>query len=201
MVCTIRIHRINEAEQPLDLWHMGGIFHFAPCHHQIFTATPNFFSGTDRTFGQHVAKPFAATDHAHQLNHCLRIAPIKGDATRVGKGKHLFLKGVERPSQRRPARNRVDAVLVAQLVCVGDGVQIGHTAVSTKGCQCFIFGAAIMGIGGEGAFRHLHNALATNGAGVASVIACQDGVVHRLAANRFRAVKHARAPVMGWQPA
>jgi len=95
----------------------------------------------------------------------------------------------------------VQAVAVAELVELGDGLDVVDEAHGAEGAQRLVLGPGALDPG-EGAAGHLHLAAAGDGAAAAGVIAGEDGLGHVRARDLGGALRPAPlAPVLDGQVA
>ncbi len=156
--------------------------------------------GAPGAVGQDVPDPLPRGEHLGQAHHGGRIAEWSREAD-LRLGQHAVREAVHDPGDRRPGSDRVEPVLVADLVGQRDRMEVVHAAVGTEDGRRLVFRAAVALLHRPALPLRLDGALAAHRARIAGLPRREDRRGHRLAGDRLVAIELAGVVVEGRQAA
>ena len=138
-------------------------------HHPVHSRLSKFFCRPGRAFCQEIAKTFTLADHFNQLDQHGRIAKAQLKSAGIFSLNNALFKTIHRPGNGCPARDRVDAVFIAELIGFTYRSQVAHTRVGTKSRQGLVFGSAVKRIYRVGSIVDFNYSLAANNTGITGI--------------------------------
>ena len=148
MVGPEGIDRVDQCQGPLDVRHVRGQFGTLDRHRIGAGPVADRLGRSLRALGQHVPEALASQSLLQHGDHRLAVAPAQLDAVGVVCGDEPPLEALDGESHRRPGGNGVHPRLVAELVGVGDGVEVGDPAVGAEHRGGLVLGTARLRIDG-----------------------------------------------------
>ena len=147
--------------------------------------------------GQKIAQSrFTESDPLDALYHCVGITECELDPLRIGFGEDALFKAFHGKTDRHSGGDGVQCITVAQLMPLGDSLQVVDAQKRPKAAQGFVFRAAVGARCRIGAGGNFHHPFAAYGARITALFTRQDGFGHPLAADLLRTFKEAGAEIV-----